>query len=364
MKLYGNRKKSSRDSGKRAESPRPESSGRPPKKRGHRGVVVALCTIAVLVLGVWAAVSLYIRPPAKPTQPQSSADPSANVSGEAQPTGTQPDANHTPGMKDDFYTVLLLGTDEEDYNADVIMVAAMDVKNKKVEVVSVPRDTMLNVERANKKINGSYGVAKSKTGERADGAEAMKDAVATILGFRPDYYCQVTYTGFKNAIDAIGGVSYYVPETIKKSDTTPPIYLEKGEQVLDGEHALMLVRYRDYSDGDLHRIQNAQGFLKAAATQMLSFNNIGNVPSLVSIAMENASSDLDLGEMAWFGTQLMNIDSENINFHTIPVTMGWYKRVAYVFAEEEGTLELVNSTVNPFTRDITSSDVDIVNVQD
>ncbi len=67
------------------------------------------------------------------------------------------------GYKDDFYTVLLIGTDEADYNADVIMVAAFDKKNGKVNVLSVPRDTMVNVSRTNKKINASYGVGKSKT---------------------------------------------------------------------------------------------------------------------------------------------------------------------------------------------------------
>jgi len=340
-------------------------------KKRHRGTLIAVCSVLVLMLGIWVFLSQYIRPPERPEpglnlpsnvvqgDEQQEDDPAVNVDPNAEPT-----VDHSGEMKEDFYTVMLMGTDEEDYNADVIMVAGVDVKNKTVNVVSIPRDTMVNVSRSNKKINSSYGVGKSQTGQRADGAENLKDAVQSILGFRPDFYCQVSYNGFIDAVDAVGGIEFNVPQAIHKTDTAPEIHLEAGVQTLDGEHALMLMRYRGYWNADLGRIEMAQQFLTAAVGQILSPENLWNLPQLVSIAMENCSSDLDLGEMTWFGTQMINLNKENLNFYTIPVTDGMYRGGAYVYADEAGTLELVNQTVNPYTREITADDVDIICLKD
>jgi hypothetical protein len=56
----------------------------------------------------------------------------------------------------------------------------------------------------------------------------------------------------------------------------------------------------------------------------------------------------------------MGLEDENINFYTLPTTSGSYNGQSYLYADEEGTLELVNETVNPLSREITSEDVDII----
>lgn len=74
------------------------------------------------------------------------------------------------------------------------------------------------------------------------------------------------------------------------------------------------------------------------------------------------SSDLAIGEMVWFATEIMKLDSEeDINFYTIPNTgTGMYKGASYLFADEDGIIELVNQTVNPYLVPITSENLDII----
>jgi anionic cell wall polymer biosynthesis LytR-Cps2A-Psr (LCP) family protein len=139
IELYGNTGKNN--------NPRKKAngSGRKSGKRRKRTVLLIASLLAV-VLAVWALIHLTVRPPEKrPGSTVASATPTPSGA-----TDTQAEASAPPtpegGYKDDFYTVLLLGTDEDDYNADVIMVAAFDKKNGKVNVISVPRDTMVTFQ--------------------------------------------------------------------------------------------------------------------------------------------------------------------------------------------------------------------------
>lgn len=328
-------------------------------RRRRRALVLVSISVLAIVLGVWALLEAAIAPPKKPDSGQAAqldAAPDENDLID----GVSPPPTPGGGYKEKFYTVLLVGTDEADYNADVIMVAAFDKENGKVNVLSVPRDTMVNVSRTNKKINASYGVGKSETGKISDGVAGLKKTLRTVIGFTPDYYCVIKFEGFKKLIDAIGGVEFNVEQTMKKSD--PYISIQKGLQTLDGEHALQLVRYRDYVSGDLKRIDTAQAFLKATAKQLLAVSNVPKIPELAGIISKNLSSDLTIGELMWFANETMKLDSEeDINFYTIPIgDTGSYKGASYLFADEEGIIELVNRTVNPYLEPITAENLDII----
>jgi LCP family protein required for cell wall assembly len=255
-----------------------------------------------------------------------------------------------------------LGTDEADYNADVIMVAAFDKKNGKLNVLSIPRDTMVDVTRSNKKINACYGVGKSDTNKVSDGVAGISKALKTVIGFAPDYYCVIKFEGFQKLVDAIGGVTYNVEQNLVKTDGPPYINIKKGLQKLNGEQALNLVRFRGYPTGDLKRIETAQGFIKATMKQVLTIQNVPKIPELAGIVSQNLSSNLSAGEMIWFATEINKLDKDNdIKFQTVPIAgMGSYNGQSYVYADAEGTVELVNETVNPFVKPITEDNLDII----
>ena len=104
--------------------------------------------------------------------------------------------------KDGVYTFLIVGTDEASSNTDTILVGSLDTKKEKLNVVSIPRDTLVNVSWSVKKINSVYS--------STDGINGLMDELEDIMGFRIDSYGVVNLEAFEKIVDTIGGVYYDV----------------------------------------------------------------------------------------------------------------------------------------------------------
>ncbi|MDR0380833.1 MAG: LCP family protein, partial [Oscillospiraceae bacterium] len=272
------------------------------------------------------------------------------------------------GRREGVYTIILAGTDMDDYHTDVLMVAALDTVAGKLDVLTIPRDTQVAVKRENKKINGAWGVGMNARGadksEREAGAiQQLRTELKTVIGFVPDAYAVVDLKGFKKLIDAMDGVEFDVPQDMYYSDPTQDLYinLEKGRQVLDGEKAIQLVRFRSaYAAGDLRRVEVQQAFLTEAFRQLLSVRHIFKLPEFAAIAQENLRTDLSLGQMIWFGQELLKLEEDSITFHTLPGdATASYRGLSYLVVDRDEALALINGTINPFTKDITAENVNI-----
>ncbi|MDL2273553.1 LCP family protein [Oscillospiraceae bacterium OttesenSCG-928-G22] len=313
---------------------------------------MVLGVIGILAVSVMALWSVHVKPPDITPMP-SPGDP--NIDG---PSVFFPELEGSPDVdggelrKEKFYTFLLAGTDKDGALTDVIMVASFDVKNMEINVINIPRDTLVDAKRSVKKINGAYGEG---------GVEQLMDEVASIIGFRPDRYAIVDLKGFEALVDAIGGVTFDVPRDMNYDDPTQnlSIHLKKGEQLLDGKKALQLVRYRSgYANADLGRISTTQDFLKAVAKQTLRIQNLPKIPKFAGLFFDYVKTDLENGELLWFAQQALSVDTEeNINFYTLSEETANYNKLNYVVVYEKDALELVNSTVNPYSRKITNLNV-------
>ncbi len=250
--------------------------------------------------------------------------------------------------KEQFHTFLLMGADDGNGNADTIMVGSYDVKNGKICVLSVPRDTLVDVSRTVKKINGAYG---------AGGVEQLLDELTDILGFRPDHYIKVDIQAFVEVVDILGGVSFYVPEDMYHNDGAGFIIdLKEGTQWLDGEHALQLVRYRGYSNADLGRIHTQQRFLQQIAKQVVSWSSVTKIGQYADVLSRHFDTDLSASELAYFATSAMTLDfNSDVSFATLPGdgTVSYRGIPWYYQLDPEACLELINSTVDPYTTEIT-----------
>ena len=262
--------------------------------------------------------------------------------------------------KEDFHTFLLMGSDDGNGNADTIMVGAYDLKNGKLSVLSVPRDTLVDVSRTVKKINAAYG---------AGGVQQLLDELAPILGFRPDHYIKVDVQAFVDVVNILGPISYYVPEDMYHDDGAGFIInLKEGLQALNGQQALQLVRYRGYKDmsSDLGRIRTQQKFLREVAKQAASWTTVAKVPALAQTIFKYLDTDLSATELTYFASAALSLDFANdISFGTLPGdgtvhygSVKWYYQL-----EPEGTLALINQLVNPYTTDITPEMTHIFQVQ-
>lgn len=262
------------------------------------------------------------------------------------------------GRKQGYYTVLLVGTDKSDALTDTIMVASFDSVNGKLNIVSVPRDTISNGKWDVPKINSAYMVG----GQGEDGMELLIAKLTDILGFQVDGYALIDLSAFKDVVDAIGGVMFDVPQDMYYYDPTQnlTINLQKGEQLLDGNKAEQLVRYRSgYAAKDLARVEVQQDFMKACAKQLLK---VGSYSKVAKILSENIMTDLTLGNIAWFGERLLKISVDDIETMTLPGNSIMWSGLSYYALYGADVLDLVNEYLNPYEEDLTMDDINPLTV--
>ena len=368
MKLNGNH-----HTGSHSPLPSERDAGRGPKKRSKAGkaAAVAVCVVLILVFGAVAWYIAWEKPPERPggglvdptyesTNPQDGGSPDATAEPTVSPT-EDPNAGAPASLNENMYTFLVVGLDQVSNSTDTMMVGRIDTENHTIDVVSLPRDTLVNVSWSVKKINTLYS-ADINTG--GNGIDGLLDGLKDILGFRIDCYAVVDLTAFVELVDAIGGVDYNVPVNMNYYDPTQDLYINipAGEQHLDGEEALKVVRFRSgYASADIGRIGTQQDFLKSAASQMLTLGNIPNLPTFIDIFEEYVVTNMSASNLAFFARQFLLCKSEDINFHTLPGNYGdSIKGLSYVSINISEWLEMVNTCLNPYDQDVTEANVNIL----
>lgn len=236
---------------------------------------------------------------------------------------------------DPFY-VLLLGTDgsaereaadgldEGAYRSDSMMLARIDPKDKKVSIISIPRDTLVSIPgHGDQKINAALAFG---------GPSLAVQTVSKLAGVPITHYAEVNFDGFRSVVDALGGVEVDVPIPIDDDEAGGS--LEAGVQTLDGEGALILCRtrhtYDDYGAGDLYRAANQRMVISAIAQKMLSVDpfSLGNTVSTLS---QYVTTDLDVASIVGIAQSMRGIDAtEDIYTAVAPTTSeykngGWYE---------------------------------------
>ena len=302
----------------------------------------------------------WVRPPARaaaaPTPPDPaalSASAPAVTPGPALPTaaptpeGAAPETGaglRRPGA----YTVLIVGRDSVGLNTDVIMIARLDREEKTLDIVSIPRDTLVNVPWGVKKVNSIYGNL---------GTEGLLDGVAGLLGFPVDNYVIVNTAAFREIVDCVGGIWYDVPRAMRYDDGAQGLHiaLSPGYQHLNGEQCEGLVRFRrnndgtGYADGDMGRIELQHDFLAAAAEQMLSLGNITALPELMRIISGNTETDLTAGNIVFYIRELLSLPGDGVRFATAPHDLVEIRGGSYVSLRPDEWLSMINERLDPFT---------------
>jgi len=342
-----------------------------------RKILVALCIVCAVALGLLTAYALWERPPAQVLSDGSAKtgpgkgvvdmdsldSPAQPEEGSARTTEDGAQEISVNGRKEGVYTILLVGRDKMSNSTDTIIVSRFDTVAHTVDCVSIPRDTLVNIGWANtpKKINAVYpGYINSGK----DGVEGLKSALKDLMGFEPDCYGVVSMAAVEQAVDAIGGVWFDVPIDMNYDapDQGLYIHISKGYQLLNGEDALKVCRFRDgYAGGDIQRIGVQQSFLKALAGQILDVGNIPNLGTFVDILTENVDTDLTASNIAWFIRQFLACSMEDVTFQTMPWSVGCtINGISFVSVDPEAWLAMINEKLNPFTSDITSAELNLL----
>lgn len=357
MKLFGSRKN--------AEFARkkPERTGRMP--RWARIVLIVFAVLAALTLGLLAFKHFYVRPPKKAdppkqtvrelpveTKPMEGADADADEPPE-EPVETEQPVSHLDGV----YNILLAGTDGDGYRTDTIIVAHLDVNEKKAALLSIPRDTPIDTGGSLVKINSIYA------GGKGEGMERLERTLAQLLGFEMDGYLLVDLNAFKAAVDLVGGVEFDVPQDMYYDDPSQDLHidLKAGKQLLDGEHAMQLVRFRKgYASQDIQRTKVQQAFLLALMDQTIRVESLTKLKEYAEIFSTYAVTDMNVGNLLYFAEQLSKCDRDEITTYTAE-GQGMMIRGASCYALFDWSiLTIVNEAFNPYDTQITAANIHVI----
>lgn len=278
--------------------------------------------------------------------------------------------------------ILLLGFDRDEardeiytcYRADVIMVASVNLDTGKVDVLSIPRDTLVPIyglEGIKDKINSAYTYGWQHGGAPKDDQEkrhriALDYQVQTVSqalkGVPIHYYLTIDMDGVVEAVDTVGGI-WYESDT-RVYDKYGKLIVDSGRQLVDGETFLRFVRNRHFSSGDLQRVKNQQSILLAAFAQFKSTGTLMHIPQLYSDLNSRIETNLSLEQMlslALFASQ--KIAPANIETHVLATSSAfgrlhssWEKSYSYLIIDQEQRAELIKQiwglevTVDPIDK--------------
>lgn len=264
------------------------------------------------------------------------------------------DANCDLARKRGNSTILLAGTDASGDRTDTIMLLNIDRKAGKLSLMSIPRDTKVNSTYTPHKINAAYGV----NGSGEQGMDALMEYVSECIGFRPDGYMLIDLNVFVELVDLMGGVRFDVPCDMYYNDPTQDLYinLQAGEQKLNGEQAMGVVRFRSgYAMADLERVNVQRDFLSAALHQWVSVKNLWKLPKALSLLLDHTLTDLSTANLLWMAESVVLCGTGDMMMTTIP--HGLNGDGEYVLIDAQETLDLVNESFCPYEQGITMDDL-------
>jgi LCP family protein required for cell wall assembly len=143
-----------------------------------------------------------------------------------------------------------------------------------------------------------------------------------LTGVRLDHYVVVNFEGFRNMVDAIGGVEVCIPDPIV--DPAHGINIEAGTRKIKGQEALNYVRERYVvgNGSDIGRMKRQQAFIASMAHQVLKAGTLARPDRLygfLDAATDSLTTDLpNLVKIAQLGYEFRNIGLDKIQFITIP----------------------------------------------
>lgn len=244
----------------------------------------------------------------------------------------------TDTPSDPFY-VLLMGVDRsedrvkggfgEAYRSDSMMLARIDPKAKKATIISIPRDTKVNL--------GQYGENKINAAHFFGGPALAVKTVSELAGVPISHYAEIDFDGFGKAVDSLGGIEVDVP--IEINDKQAGGHLMPGRQTLNGSQALILCRsrhsYDDYGDGDYYRTANQRVVLSAIANKLLQSDPMVIASAIESIS-ESVLTDMKLDEIIAIAQNMRGMDaSKDIYTGTAPSESKYIGDIWYDFIDME-----------------------------
>ena len=317
------------------------SAPRSNKKRGSVVKRIVIAVLAVLVIG-GVALGVYLN--------NISSNLHKGVTEEVKEVLVETEYSQEP-----FY-MLLMGTDESEerandeyyggaFRSDSMMLARIDCPNKKVTLISLERDTLVDM--------GSAGLQKLNAASTVGGPAYAIEMVSKVAHDTPiSHYALIDFDGFCEVVDALGGIEVDVPLEINDDDAGG--YLAAGLQTLNGEQALILCRsrhaYEEYGSGNTYRSANQRLVLSAIAQKILA-SDVTTIASTVSALSHYLTTDLELNDIIGIAQAMRGLDMTSDMYTAMQPTTAVYENDTWYNVSDEPDwqtmLERVDQGLSP-----------------
>lgn len=280
------------------------------------------------------------------------------VGGKSMPSSTE-------ASSDGSVNILLLGTDIGDpkqvdnrsiKRTDTIMVLNYNPQNKNLHVISVPRDTLIDVNGRNVKINAAYAIG---------GYQKIKSEIENLLNVNINYITKVDYDAFREIIDAIGGIEMKIDRNMIYDDEGQNLHInfKAGETItLDGKKAEEFFRWRKNNDGsgfangDLDRIENQHKFIGKVIDKCTSPFILFRAPKIMSALGDNIETNMSPTEIIGYGVKFMNIKKENVTMATLNGTPKTINGESFLVVDKNANRDLLGKlSSSPISKNVSGS---------
>jgi LCP family protein required for cell wall assembly len=200
--------------------------------------------------------------------------------------------------------ILLLGRDAQNPiysgNTDSITILSIDKKTKKVALLSIPRDSKVNIPgHGMDKINAAYGDG---------GINLTVTTIENFLNIHIDYYVVIDFEEFKSIVDTLGGINVNVEPQIA---AYRPELGQAGVKKLNGDQTLLYARFRQDNEGDIGRVHRHQKIIAEIVKESLEPSNLPKLPSILNQLRENTHTNVPIYDSVMLGKLLMDFDINN-----------------------------------------------------
>lgn len=260
------------------------------------------------------------------------------------PSAVWPDKRHL--------NILVVGVDTRpeggDQNADVIIIARLDLEAKTMNSVSLPRDLLVEIPgHGEGKINGAYGIGVNADPEsRVAGIAKLRETIEHNFDIRIDDYVMVDFEGFKEVVDAVGGININVPTRIVDEEYptedygTRTLVVEAGPQHMDGEMALAYARTR-HADSDDARRERQMLVIRALFEKGRELGTITRVADLITALSDAAQTSFHWNEQLALAALALNMDESHIHMSNLEqplIQPGTSSTGAWVYVGDPGAI--------------------------
>lgn len=245
--------------------------------------------------------------------------------------------------------LLIMGVDmpphgfKNDYKmvrTDTMMLVKLDTANKKVHIVSIPRDSKVYIA-------GGPQVDKINAAFTFNGPEGAVSTVENTLGVKIDNYAVMNLRGVRDVVDALGGIDIYVEKPMRYRDRTAKlnINLQPGKQHLNGVQAEGYLRFRHDALGDIGRIRRQQQFIAAISAKLKDPGVLFKVKPLIDASSKFVLTDMPPQEMLQLAMFAKDLDRSNYEVATLPGHPSSSSRVSYWIIDPQSAEAVLNRLI-------------------